>query len=214
MYIDNTQQMDGLFSSIGKAVNKVVSAPAKVLQKVAAKTLPDKIEKVALAPVKAVTNLTTKSVTAVARVSDATTSPFARAIKKNPIALQAAGAVASVIPGLQPVGAALIGSGRIIQQRNAQRDQKQAEEQAKRDLEKMQVQMQIDALKTQVAQPQQAQYAPPQSTVITVPGGGGGYSGGAVASPAPAKDNTALYVGASLAAVVALLALSNRPNRR
>lgn len=211
MYIDNTQQMDGLFSSIGKAVNKVVSAPLKVATKVASKVLPDKVEKAALAVPKLVTNLTTKSITAAAKVPDAIVSPVARGIKKNPIALQAAGAVASVIPGLQPVGAALIGSGRIIQQRNAQRDQKQAEEQAKRDLEKMQIQMQIDALKT--AQPQHAQYAPPQSTVITVPGGGG-YSGGAVASPAPAKDNTALYVGAGLAAVVALLALSNRPNRR
>lgn len=208
MYIDNTQQMDGLFSSIGKAVNKVVSAPLKVATKVASKVLPDKVEKAALAVPKLVTNLTTKSVTAVAKVSDATTSPFARAIKKNPIALQAAGAVASVVPGLQPVGAALIGSGRIIQQRNAQRDQKQAEEQAKRDLEKMQIQMQIDALKTQSPQPQ---YAPPQSTVITVPGGGGG--GGSYAASAP-KDNTAIYVGAGLAAVVALLALSNRSTRR
>lgn len=213
MYIDNSQQMDGLFSKIGNAVSKVVSAPAKMLVKVADKTLPGSIAKVATAPVKAVTNLTTKSITAVANVSDATTRPFARAIKKNPIALQAAGAVASVIPGLQPVGAALIGSGRIIQQRNAQRDQKAAEETAKRELDKMQAQMQIDLLKTQVNQPQQSQYAPPQSTVITVPGGGGGYlQAPAAASPA-AKDNTPLYIGAGLVTLVALFAMSNRPRR-
>lgn len=211
MYIDNTQQMDGLFSSIGKAVNKVVSAPLKVATKVASKVLPDKVEKAALAVPKLVTNLTTKTVTAAAKVPDKIVSPIARGVKKNPFVLQAAGAVASVVPGLQPVGAALIGSGRIIQQRNAQRDQKQAEEQAKRDLEKMQIQMQIDALKSQAVQPQQAQFAPPQSTAITVPGGGGG--GGGYAAPAP-KGNTALYVGAGVAAVVALLALSNRPTRR
>ncbi len=209
MYIDNSQQMDGLFKSVGKALNKVVQAPLKVATKVASKVLPDKVEKAALAVPKAVTNLTAKSITATAAVSDATTRPFARAIKKNPIALQAAGAVASVIPGLQPVGAALIGSGRIIQQRNAQRDQKAAEEAAKRELDKMQAQMQIDLLKTQVNQPQQSQYAPPQSTVITVPGGG--YLQAPAGGSPAAKDNTPLYIGAGLVALAALFAMSNRP---
>lgn len=201
----DTDELHGLFSSIGKAVNKVVSAPLKVATKVASKVLPDKVEKAVLAPAKLVTNLTTKSVAATTGVADKVVSPIARGIKKNPALVQAAGAVASVIPGGQPIGAALLTSGQLMQQRQRQKEAEAEAAKQKAEFDKAQ----LDALKSQIAQVQ-AQSAQPGAApqIITVPGGGGG--SGAVAAP---RDNTALYLGAGAAALFALFALTNRSRR-
>lgn len=185
--VDSTE-LHGLFKSLGKAVNKVVSAPLKVAQKVASKVLPDKIEKAVLAPAKLAAKVTAKSITGTARLADRVVSPVARGIKQNPALVQAAGAIASVIPGGQPVGAALLTSGRLMQQRQSQK----ADEAA-----------QAAQAHAQAAQ----QSSGPQ--IITVPGGGGG--GSAVAAP---RNNTPLYIGAGAAALFALFALTNNRHRR
>lgn len=210
----DTGELHGLFKSVGKAVNKVVSAPLKVATKVASKVLPDKVEKAVLAPAKLVTNLTTKSVAATTGVADKVVSPIARGIKKNPALVQAAGAVASVIPGGQPIGAALMTSGRLMQQRQLQKAEEDALKAAQAEAARQKAEFekaQLDALKAQVAQIQAQGGQPPQGAqIITVPGGGGG-GGGSVSAP---RGNTALYIGAGAAALLALFAISSNRSRR
>lgn len=208
----DTGELHGLFKSVGKAVNKVVSAPLKVATKVASKVLPDAVEKAALAPAKLITNLTTKTVTATTGVADKVVSPVARGIKKNPALVQAAGAVASVIPGGQPVGAALMTSGRLMQQRQLQKAEEDAFKAAQAEAARQKAEFekaQLDALKAQVAQIQAQGGQPQGPQIITVPGGGGG-GGGSVSAP---RGNTALYIGAGAAALLALFAISNRSRR-
>lgn len=205
MYINNDAQMHGLFSKVAKVVTAPVKAALKVTEKVASKVLPDSVEKAVLAVPKAVVNLTTKSTTAVAAAADKAVSPIARGIKKNPAITQAAGAIASVIPGGQPVGAALLTAGRLQQQALAQKEADKLAAQQAADFAKMQA----DLFKQQLeAQKQSAvpQYATPQAgpTVVTVPGGGG-----QTAAPAP-QDHKALYIGGGLAALAAILLLTNR----
>lgn len=114
------QNLDGLDGfSLKRAVKKVVNAPLKVTQKVASKVLPDKLEKVVLAPLKLTTKVVDKSTQAVLK-------PISKAAK-NPQLLQAAGAVATAIPGAQGAGAALMSAGTLARLRQQRQMESQSQ---------------------------------------------------------------------------------------
>lgn len=172
-------QMEGLEGfSLKKAVKKVVNAPLKVATKVASKVLPDKLEKVALAPIKLATRVTDKTTQAVLK-------PISKAAK-NPQLLQAAGAIATAIPGGQPAGAALMSAGtlaRVRQQRQADKAIAQAQS------------VPMSAPQVQSSAP--APYSPDEKP----------------AAPAPAGNQNMPYIIGGVA-LIAFLILTQAPIRR